>query len=340
MRPKATKMTQTENRFRRASLLIVITSAALLSASTPSRAADKPNEAAPKAGEGKAAARALCDDNWEGGFMTIAVDRTKNEEKKVLFKDYDPSKPEEPWFAPEGRYTRLGYFSNVERRNQGLPADQVVKLIGRFYDQKKADAFLKRVYADSKFSRHFNPRFPPDVVSTGALLVSEKFSCTIQKENDTLAKADWIVEVDGHLFAGKEFACSQGKTRKTISIVDCEGKKVLATDTWSSPCDGTRVGTCLFPMSPGVVGIQQDYSASGEGRQLSFRGYELAKGHKVFDVKEGYDSTGYDDVTDIEDVDGDGVPELVGRHCEGDNCHRTRLRKWNGKRFTDVKFDK
>jgi hypothetical protein len=27
------------------------------------------------------------------------------------------------------------------------------------------------------------------------------------KENDTLTKADWIVELDGHLFAGARSAC-------------------------------------------------------------------------------------------------------------------------------------
>jgi len=304
------------------------------------RAEDASGDKAKAGGAAKSTAKPLCDGDWDGGFWTIEVDHLKNDGRTPVSKPYDPADPKQPWFAAQGTYFRMGYLQDPDRRNKGLPPSEIIKMIGRFSDKKDADLFYKSAYKDSALARHFNPRYPPFVSAPGALLVSDKYTCTLSKENDAIANADWIVEVDGRLFAGAESGCKQGKTKKTVNIVDCDGKKVLATDTWASPCEGSRVTTCLFPMSPGVVAVQQSYSASGEGRQVSFRGYDLAKGRKIFAFSEGYDPTGYDDVTDFEDVDGDGIPELSGRHCEGDNCHRTRLQKWNGKRFVDVKLAK
>jgi len=257
------------------------------------------------------------------------VDSAKYAGQPASLKDYDPQHPEEPWQALSTRYLGLmDCCGNVDLR----------RLFGRFFERKEAEAFLKKLYAESRFARHLNPRFPPAIISPGALLVSEKYTCTLDKENDTLRKANWIVEIEGRLFAGAEGACQQGKRKKTVSMVACDGKKILATDTWAAPCDGSRVDTCLIPMSPGAVGIQQDYSASGEGRQLSFRIYDVKSGRKLFGMWEGYDPAPVYEVTDVKDVDGDGVPELSERRCEDDDCRQTRLRKWDGKRFMDVRL--
>jgi hypothetical protein len=184
-----------------------------------------------------------------------------------------------------------------------------------------------------------NPRFPPTVTDPGALLVSNPYTCKLDFGNPVLRYADWIGEVDGLLYAAKEEACKGGKKKKkTVSVVDCKGDKTLLVDTWTAPCEATRTNACLYPMSPGMVGIQQEYSASGEGRQMSFRTHDTGKRRKVFGMTEGYDRTGGpEDFTDVMDVDGDGVPELSDRHCDGDDCQRTRLRKWNGQRFVEVK---
>jgi hypothetical protein len=305
------------------------------------RAGDKPEDGKAKAGEGaKPATKALCDNDWAGGFFSVAVDRVKNDDKAKVLKEYDPQHPEDLWIVPEGRFLKLGYYSDPERRNQGLPADQLIKLLGRFYDHKKADAFLGKVIKDSGLARFLNPRFPPTVISPGALLVSDKYTCTLNKENDTLSKANWIVELDGRLFAGASSACKQGKVKKTVAIVDCTGSKTLATDTWSAPCDGSQVDSCLFPMSPGVVAIRQDYSASGEGRQTSFRVYELQGGRTLDKFTGGGDwEAGGGSFRNFEDRDGDGIPEIIDTTCDADNkCAEVRMRKWKKDRFVDVRL--
>jgi hypothetical protein len=304
------------------------------------RAGDKPEDATAKAGEGaKPATKALCDNEWAGGFFSVAVDRVKNDGKAKVLKDYNPQHPEDLWIVPEGRFLKLGYYSDPERRNQGLPADQLIKLLGRFYDHKKADAFLGKVIKDSGLARFLNPRFPPTVVSPGALLVSDKYTCTLNKENDALSKADWIVELDGHLFAGAHSACKQEHMKKTVTIFACDGTKKLATDTWPAPC-GASVQSCLYPMTPGVVGIWQDYSASGEGRQTSFRVYGLERGKTMATFEGGGDwEAGGGSFRNFEDRDGDGIPEIIDTTCDADNkCAEVRMRKWKTDRFVDVKL--
>jgi hypothetical protein len=312
---------------------ILVGASALFAMAAPGSvvAADKPDEGKAKGNPGtKPATKALCDDDWEGGFKTITVDRVKYDGQPKQLKTYDPGHPNEPWQALSTRYLGLlDCCGDIFLR----------RMFGRFYDKKEAEAFLKRLYGNSDFARHLNPRFPPSIVSIGALLVSDKYTCTLNDENDTLRKATWIVEVDGRLFAGAETACKQGKKRKTVAIVDCEGKKTLATDTWAAPCDASRIDTCLYPMAPGVAAIRQDYSASEEGRQTSFRVYDLSRGKEIAKFAGGGDwSVGTSEFTSFEDKDGDGVPEVIDTRCESeDKCKEVRVRKWRKDRFVDVK---
>jgi len=298
------------------------------------RAADAPTPSAAKpisiagASATKGLSKPLCDETWDYGFYTVVIDRLKYD-GKVKIKDFDPQHADEPWSALSDQYLGM---------KDGGGFVDFLRFIGRFQDEKKAESYLLKGMRGQLFAAHLNPRLPPMVISLGALLVSSQFICKLDKGNPTFRHADWIAEVDGVFYAAKESECKGGQKKKTISVVDCSGGKTLASDTWSAPCDAGRINACLFPMSPGIMGIQQEYSASGEGRQLSFRAYDTAKGRKVFTMKEGYDRTGGpEDFTDVTDVDGDGVPELSDRHCDGDDCQRTRLRKWNGKRFVDVK---
>jgi len=280
---------------------------------------------------GKPTAKALCDGDWEGGFWTVAVDEKKFDGNVKVLKDYDPQHPNEPWQVLSDRYFGLkDCCGNVVLH----------RFLGRFYDRKQAEAFLKKAYSDSGLARHFNPRYPPTIIKPDALLASEKYACKLNKENDLLRHANWIVEVDGHLFAGAESSCKQGKKKKTVSILDCEGKKTLATDSWSAPCDGSRVDSCVFPMSPGVAGIRQDYSASEEGRQTSFRVYDLSRGRQLATFTGGGDWEAQGGTfCNFEDRDGDGVPEIVNTECESsEKCAEVRIRKWKKDRFIDVKL--
>jgi hypothetical protein len=87
-------------------------------------------------------------------------------------------------------------------------------------------------------------------------------------------------------------------------------------------------------MSPGIFGIQQDYSGSSLGRHLSFKVYDPAKRRTIFSMSQIYDrSVGEDVFVKVTDVDNDGVPELETLTCNGDDCRRTALRKWNGRAY-------
>jgi hypothetical protein len=288
---------------------------------------------------GTPAMKQLCDDQWEGGFWTIEVDRLKNDEKTPVVKAYDPQKPSIPWVAPEGTYLRMGYFQDPDSRNKGLPAKFFIKMVGRFDDRKDAEALIKKMPRDVDLSVHLNPRYPPYVSAPGAYLASDKYTCVLNKESDLLSKARWIAELDGHLFAGAESACKDGKKRKTVSIVDCQGKKTLATDTWTAPCEDAQIQSCLFSLSPGWVAIRQDYSAPEEGRQTSFRVYDLVHGKQTAKFTGGGDwSAGGGSFCSFDDEDGDGIPEITNSQCEGDkDCKVVRTRKWSKDRFVDVK---
>jgi hypothetical protein len=296
-------------------------------AAGPGRAEDKATES------GKPAAKRLCDETWDGGFWTIEVDQTKNDGKTSTSKPYDPGKPSEPWLAPEGQYTRMGYYQDPDRRNKGLPPNQIVKMIGRFYDKKKAEEFLKRMYSNSDFARHLNPRYPPFVSAPGALLVSDKYTCTLNKENDTLSKANWIVEVDGHLFAGAESRCKDGKKKKTVAVVDCAGSKTMVTDTIEVSC-GANVHSCLYPLPADAFAVDHDYTLGGEGTTVAIRAYDLKKKQQVFSAEETNDGDADTAVILVDDVDGDGIPEIVHR-VAGTGEIVSKL-KWRNRRFVKV----
>jgi hypothetical protein len=127
--------------------------------------------------------------------------------------------------------------------------------------------------------------------------------------------------------------------KKTVTVVSCDGTKKLATDTWAAPCDGTTVESCLYPFGPGIVAIRQDFSASGEGRQTSFRVYDLERGRVLAKFTGGGDwEAGGGSFRNFEDRDGDGIPEIIDTTCENtDDCKESRLRKWQKDRFVDVK---
>ena len=271
----------------------------------------------------------LSDQDWRYGFSTVVIDDVKYD-GKVPVKDYDPQKPDEPWSALSDRYLRLhdragGHF--------------YYRFIGQFYDDKKADALLTRVYREAKFISQRNPRYPPSVLTLGALLVSDHYTCTLDHSYPALRYADWIAEVEGNLYAAKEAGCKNGKKSKTITVVDCSGVKTLFTDTMTSPCeDVSPTIAWIYPMSPGYVAIKQEYSAAGDEVESSFRVYDVAKKKAVEKLKGGGAWTGDGgSFRDFKDQDGDGIPEVVEKDGkEGSGCVIKHLQKWNGQRLVTV----
>ena len=108
----------------------------------------------------------------------------------------------------------------------------------------------------------------------------------------------------------------------------------------TSPCeDASPTTACIYPMSPGYVAIQQEYSAAGDELNASIRVYDVAKKKAVVKIKAGGALSGDGgSFRELKDQDGDGIPEVVDRDCvEGKGCVIKRLQKWNGKRFVDAK---
>jgi len=272
----------------------------------------------------------LCDQDWRYGFSTIAIEENKYDGTTPL-EDYDPQNPDQPWSAVSDRYLRLH-----DRTGRHF----YERFLGQFYDDKEAQAFLTKVHQEAKYARYLNPRYPPSVSHPGALLVSDHYTCTLDHSYPALRYADWIVEVDGNLYAGKAEGCKKGKRTKTITVVDCSGVKTLFTDTMTSPCeDASPTSACIYPMSPGYVAIKQEYSAAGDELNASIRVYDVANKKVVVKIKGGGALTGDGgSFRDLADQDGDGIPEVVDRDCvEGRGCVVKRLRKWNGTRFEDAK---
>jgi hypothetical protein len=294
----------------------------LLLCADTSRAADKADEGAPKAGEGKAA-KPLCDQDWEGGFSTIVVDQQKYDGKAKV-KAYDPQNPEGAWDILSDSYLRY-------KTDYGVV--WLRRAIGRFYDNKSADAFLRKVYKDSKFSRYLNPHFPPNIEGPGALLVSEKYTCKLDRTNKAIDSADWIVEVDGHLFAGGVTACKQGKKKKTVTVVDCAGSKSLLTDTVEVSCEA-NVNTCLHPLPDQAFALDHVYSLPDEGTNVLVRAYDIKKKQRVFSVDENNEGGPETELLSIEDVDGDGVPEILHRVAETGKI--VSKLKWRNRHFVKL----
>lgn len=306
-------------------MLASLAALTLAAGSGAARGANKADDGKAKAApSAKPAAKALCDDEWEGGFWTIAVDERKYDGRPESLKNYDPQHPNEPWQALSERYLR---------RKDCCGNVYIHKSIGRFYDKKEAEAFLKKVYAKSEFARHLNPRYPAFVSAPGALLVSDKYTCTLNEENDTLTKASWIVELEGRLFAGAETGCKQGKKRKTVSVVDCEGKRTVVTDTLEAPC-GVSVRSCLYPLPDAAFALDHVYSKAGEGTSVVVRAYDLKKKQRVFSAEETNDGGPETVLMSVDDVDGDGVPEIVHRVAGTDELVSTL--KWRNRRFVKV----
>jgi hypothetical protein len=344
----------------RSTFLVATVCAAILAPTARGEGPEKPPAAGQPATKPAGAGTAtklprLCDQDWRYGFWTVAIDSVDYDGKSQV-KDYAPDKPEDPWSTLSDRY--LGLHDRAGRHF-------LYRFIGQFYDKKEAEAFLTKVHQEAKFARHLNPRFPPMVLSLGALLVSDHYTCKLDHNNSELTNADWVAEVDGNLYAAQTKPCCKGgklrsrtvmgadgdfkvgvepcgkdKRTKTIAVSDCTGTKTLFTDALSSPCeDASPTNACIYPMSPGFVAIEQEYSAGGDEVTSSIRVWDVASKKAVVKIKAGGALTADGgSFRELKDQDGDGIPEVVDRDCvEGKGCTIKRLQKWNGTRFVDAK---
>ncbi|MFP2928917.1 hypothetical protein ACLESO_27710 [Pyxidicoccus sp. 3LG] len=216
--------------------------------------------------------------------------------------------------------------------------DTIVTAVGRFEDRKEAEEALRRVEAQRPSADAF-------ITILGPYLLPEKPTCKASRlargKNPAINAASWLLEKEGVLLAGSQTPCRDGVMTKKVTIMSCDGMKNLRTDTSEHACDHTRhVDTCVYAMEPGIVLIEHEYTLNGV-TAVHARAFDVRKNKQVYkqDFINGSGLPGGDPentpATDFEDVDQDGIPELV--ESIPDTGQRTSVRKWHKGRFIETR---
>ena len=261
----------------------------------------------------------LCDSEWGEQSLAIEVGERKNDGQPL--KSYDPANPFEPYDLSGDRYL----FAR-----KGI----TYRTVGRFTDRQEGEESLKKVYEEMTYL--YTGAYPPYLASLGPYLVSETFTCKVNKDNPVINPASWIMEKDKVLLVGQATtACERGQTTKKLTVVSCDGKKNLLTDSVSAPCEAGRVTTCIHPLAPGVFIFEHYYSSPGSGTSVNLRVYDTAKKKKLKALSWVNEGGPEAEVLGVEDVDKDGVPEIVRSIAESGKA--TSMLKWKNGKLTEVK---
>jgi hypothetical protein len=294
---------------------------------SPPATAPAPSTPAPvPAAAAKADAESPCDTDWvDGRALIIALGHRKDDGKPLT-----PFRPDDPMYPYELPGSRFLFTSTEER--------SVIKAVGRFDDRKEAEAALKQVEVERPSTRAF-------ITVLGPYLVPASPTCRVTRlargTNPTIDASSWIVEKEGVLVAGSQTPCTNGKLTKKVTVMSCDGMKNLMTDTSVHVCDHTRhVDTCVYAMEPGVVLLKHAYTLNGV-TTVRARAFDVRKKKQVYKQEFTHgsglpgDDTPNQPETDIQDVDGDGVPELVVD--VPDTGQRTSVRKWSKGKFVETR---
>jgi hypothetical protein len=260
----------------------------------------------------------LCDSEWGDQSFTIEVGERKNDGQPL--QAHDPAKPFEPYDLLGDRYL----FAE-----KGV----VYRTVGRFTDKEEGEEALKKVYT---MSHLYTGAYPPYLTSLGPYLVSEASACKVNRDNPVIDPASWIMEKDKVLLVGQATtACERGQTTKKLTVVSCDGKKNLLTYSVSAPCEAGRITTCVHSLAPGVFIFEHYYSSPGAGTSVNLRVYDTGKKKKLKALSWVNEGGPEAEVLGVEDVDKDGVPEIVRSIAESDKP--TSMLKWKSGRFIEVK---
>jgi hypothetical protein len=259
----------------------------------------------------------LCDTSWfDGQSLIIQIGERKDDGRPL--QPFMPNQPMYPYDLPGNRFL-LG--------DKGA----VYTAVGRFERQEEGEAALRKVETERPSARAFLTRM-------GAYLATEARTCKISRtaraNTPALRAASWLVESEGVLLAGSRTQCESGQLAKKVSVLSCEGLKTLLTDSVSAPCEAGRVNTCVHTLAPGVVLLAHEYSAPG-GTQLLLRGYDVTKKKRLYSGDFGNEGGPDAEITRLEDVDGDGVPEIVT--TVSGTGKRTSVLKWSKGKFAESK---
>jgi hypothetical protein len=259
----------------------------------------------------------LCDTEWDDGqYNIIQLDERKDDGKPL-----EPFVPSDPMYPYELRGER--YLFGEKGR--------VYRAVGRFEDRNEAQSALRKVESE-------RPSLRPFVTRMGPYLVPGSTTCkatpVARMKNPGIDSASWLLEQDGLLLAGTRTECKAGLRTKKVSVLSCDGMKTLMTDSVTAPCEAQRVDTCIRPIVPGVVLFEHSYSMPG-GTTLSLRVQDLQRKKRLQTLEASQEGGPDTELLSVEDVDQDGVPELV--YSLAGSGQRTRVLKWTKNRFVETK---
>jgi len=277
-----------------------------VSAPTPSTASPAPAHAEP-----------LCDTDWmDGQLFVIRVGERKEDGTPP-----EPFRPSDPMYPYE---LRGGRFLFGE-------AGKVIRLAGRFEELEEAQEAKRRLDAEWPSAR-------ASVTTLGPYLLPESRTCKVtpmsRMKNPVIDEASWLMDKDGVLLAGTRTQCKNGLLTKKVTVMSCDGMKNLRTDSVQAPCEALRIDTCVRPVVPGVVLLEHSYSKAG-GTIIHLRVLDLARKKRVQSLKEAHEGGPDTELVGVEDLDQDGVLEIVYRRARDDAL--TRVLKWSKGRFVETR---
>jgi hypothetical protein len=300
-------------------------------APTPATAASAPAASAPPTEAPPTApatdrAQPVCDTEWfDGRALIIQIGERKDDGKPLA-----PFAPDDPMYPYELRGSRF-LFSEEEA--------VVVMAVGRFTDEAAGEAALEKVRSERPRSRVF-------LTTLGPYLVPESPTCKVsplaRAKNPTIDSASWILEKEGVLLAGSQTSCKDGLLTKKVTVMSCDGMKNLFTDTSEQVCEHTQhVDTCVYSLEPGILLLKHQYTINGE-TAIHVRVHDVRKKKRLFQMEAfngGLMAPGVDPETEplttLEDVDQDGVPEIVSTVPK--TGQRLSVRKWQKGKFVETR---
>ena len=269
-------------------------------------------------------AQPQCDTDWpDGQTRIIQIEKRKDDGKPL-----EPFKPDDPLYPYEIRGSR--YLFRDKR--------MIYTVAGKFDDDQEGEAALRTLEARRPASRPF-------LTTPGAYLVTEAPTCKITEDNRSNAAIDsasWILEREGVLLAGVQSGCSNGTVTKKVTVISCNGMKNLLTDTVKQVCDRPRrVDTCVYTLEPGVLLLKHKYTIEG-ATDVYLRVYDVRKKKRLYNQEESYgpglpglSPYNTEPKTDVEDVDQDGIPEIVSSQPR--TGERLSVRKWQKGKFVETR---
>ncbi len=289
-------------------------------APAPTAPAASPAAAAPDA-PGAAQGTRLCDSDWEDGQLRLVYLGQRKDDGQPLLP-YNPRNPMQPYELRGDRYL----FG--ERK-------LIIKVVGRFEDDKEAEEALREV--QTRHTHLYTGSYRPFVSLPGPYFVNEAPACKVTREsriNPIFDPASWVLEKNGVLLVGTRTECKNGQRTKQVTVVSCDTKKNLLTDTVSVPCDAGRVDTCIHALAPDVFLFEHDFTSQG-ATSIRLRTYDVKKKKRVHALDTAHEGGPETELTSVTDIDQDGVPEIVT--TVAGTGERTSVLKWRKSRFVESK---